>query len=712
MRAELDIPELHRDGQPPSRPTRPPSSLQRRLLLFAAAILGPVLAGALISGVVLLYSASSSNRLAEDVVTESTTSVALFRDLEAARLAGSSYMEEGERADLREFLRARRAVTRGLASPVYDEPYQRSRLRRVTRDWEAAVRQLRGTRTGISVPSDDATDPEDVFEDHVNSAIIGVEGLVEAAEQTIRDDLSVARDLQRTQALVAFVALLASLAIAALLVRRLARAMLRPIHRLTRAARAFGSGHLGQRVAVNSSAELHEMAETFNRMAGALQEQHGQLEHQAFTDSLTDVANRALFEDRTRHALERSTRTSERVAVLVLDLDDFKLINDGLGHSVGDELLVQAAARMDAAVRPSDTVARLGGDEFAVLLESVRGLDDALGAAERLREAFDTPIRLNDSDLVITASVGIAMSGDSIDGEELLRRADLAMYRVKGRGKDGTALFDPDTDDRGIDRLEVLNALRKAVHSDQLVAHYQPIVDLDSGEVVAAEALVRWDRPGYGLVPPLEFIPLAEETGIIHPLGAWILKEACTSAREWRLQGAPDVSVAVNVSARQLIDPDFERLVAVTLAETELEPEGLVLEVTESSVMQNAELTIAKLGRITESGVQLSLDDFGEGYSSLSHLRRLPVGGLKIARPFVQELGSPTGDPAMVRGIIELAHSLGLGLVAEGIERPEQRDALLELGCTRGQGFLFARPLELPALRGLLHEQRRATAVA
>jgi predicted signal transduction protein with EAL and GGDEF domain len=363
---------------------------------------------------------------------------------------------------------------------------------------------------------------------------------------------------------------------------------------------------------------------------------------------------------------------------------------------------------MRASLRPSDTVARLGGDEFAVLLESVRGLDDALGAAERLLRAFDAPVRLKGSDLVVTASIGIALSADGVDAEELLRRADLAMYRVKQRGKNGTAFFDPGMEDRASDRLEVLNALRKALDSEELVAHYQPVVNLDTGHVVGAEALLRWDRPGHGLVPPLDFIPLAEETGLIQPLGAWILREACARAREWRLQGAADVRVGVNVSARQLLDPDFERLVADTLAETGLDPDGLVLEVTESSVMQNAAVTIAKLDRITQTGVRLFLDDFGEGYSSLSHLQRLPVQGLKIARPFIRELGDPDADPAMVRGIIELANSLGLQLVAEGIERPEQRDALRRLGCPLGQGFLFARPLDLPALRTLLREQRPA----
>jgi diguanylate cyclase (GGDEF)-like protein len=682
-----------------------PVSLRRRLLVFAVAVLAPVAVGAVVTGLVLFSSTARSDRLAEEMADESAASVGLFKDLQAARLAGSGFMEEGDREDLAGFRAAERRVDAKFEESPFDEGDERVRLRGIEREWRAAVRQLRETPTGISTPADNAEDPEDVFEAHVNSAIGGVERLVEESEGELRADLVAARRLNRTQAIVAIVALLASLGLAAVLARRLAGRMLRPIRRLTRAARAFGSGHLGHRVSVTSSAELQEMAETFNGMAEALQEQHSQLERQAFTDSLTGIANRALFEDRAAHAIERSAGSRERVAVLMVDLDDFKLVNDGMGHASGDELIRLVAERISAAARPSDTVARLGGDEFAVLLEGVRGLDDALGVAERLRQQFDRPFHLDGADVVVSASVGVAMSGGSATGTELLRRADLAMYRVKDRGKNATAFFDPAMEERAIDRLDVLGALRKALESDELVAHYQPIVELETGTVVGAEALLRWERPGQGLVAPLDFIPLAEETGLILPVGAWILREACTQAREWREQGAPDVPVGVNVSARQLIDPDFERMVEETLAETRLPGEALVLEVTESSVMQNPELTIPKLERIVDQGIRLTLDDFGEGYSSLSHIRRLPVHGLKIAMPFVRELGDPDGDPRLVRGIIELAHMLELALVAEGVETPEQRDALRSFGCPYGQGFLFARPLELSALRALLLEK-------
>jgi diguanylate cyclase (GGDEF)-like protein len=471
----------------------------------------------------------------------------------------------------------------------------------------------------------------------------------------------------------------------------------------------LAAGNLDHRVAIDSTSELNEVGGTFNAMAEALERQREELERQAFTDSLTGLANRALFEDRARHALQRLAGGGQRVAVLVLDVDGFKLVNDGLGHSSGDALLRHAAERMTGVLRPSDTLARLGSDEFAVLLENVRGLDDALGTAERMREAFRDPFILKGTEVVVTASVGIAMSTDSTrDEAELLRRADMAMYRVKQHGRNGCEFFDPAMDDQAADRLAMLNALRRAVERDELVVHYQPIVDLETGDVLAAEALLRWNRPGHGLVSPVEFIPLAEETGVIVSLGEWVLNEACAEARRWGRSGVSDVVVTVNVSARQLLDPSFEAVVAKALTSSGLKSSGLVLEVTESSVIQNADVAVAKLDRISATGVRIALDDFGEGYSSLSHLRQLPIDILKIARPFVRELTEDDHDPALVRGIIELARSLGLRLVAEGIEYPEQQAILRAFDCPLGQGFLFARPMEAEQLREMLGEGRGA----
>ena len=676
------------------------------MLTFAALILVPVVIGALVSGAVLLHSASRSEHLGAEVVRESRASVALLQALHSARVAGSYYMEQGESDELADFDRAAVAVAVAMrTSSVFDEPVERAALRGAEREWYAAVDQLRRTQAGFGQGPEGEEDPEDVFEEHVNAALHGIERLVAHAQNEADSELSAARRAARWQALGALVALAVALATAVALAGRMAAALPRPLEQFTRAVRAFGAGDLDQRVPESPSAELRELGETFNRMAAALREQHEQLERQAFTDPLTGVPNRALFERRARAALEHGRGT---VGVLMIDLDDFKLVNDGLGHLSGDLLIRLAAERISAAARPTDTVARLGGDEFAVLLEDLRGLDDALGAAERLRRRFDEPFDLDGSQVVVSASIGVALAHDSLDPVELLRRADLAMYRVKERGKDGTMFFDPQMEDRAVGRLDAVNALRAALDRGELVAHFQPIVELASGDVVSAEALLRWERPGHGLVPPLDFIPLAEETGLIQPIGAWILKEACTQACLWRADGHTRVRVSVNVSARQLLDPGFERMVEETLRETGLEPDALVLEVTESSVMQNAELTIPKLERVVGTGVRLSLDDFGEGYSSLSHIRRLPIQGLKIARPFVRELGDRDGDPRLVHGIIELARRLELTLVAEGIELRAQEEALRSFGCRLGQGFLFSRPVPASDFRALLAGSLRA----
>ena len=641
--------------------------------------------------------------------------MSLFQNLQTARIAGSQYMEEGELDDLAAYRKAATQVDRALdASDTFDEREERDLLRAVEGKWRAAARQLDDSRTGVGSPRDDAADPEDVFEAHLNSAIGGVGGLVEGSEREIRSDLAATRRLNRAQSLIALVALLSSLAIAALLARRLAAAALRPIHRLTQAARAFGSGHLGHRVGVTSSAELHEMAGSFNRMAGALQEQHGQLEQQAFTDSLTGIPNRALFEDRARHALNRTLRTRERVAVLMIDLDDFKLVNDGLGHASGDELITAAARRIDDATRPSDTVARLGGDEFAVLLESVRGLDDALTAAERIRGLFDAPFHLNGEEVVVTTSIGIAMAQDSLDAEELLRRADLAMYRVKEGGKDGSAFFDSAMEDRAVDRLDVLNGLRKALERDELVVHYQPIVNLETGAVVAAEALMRWDRPGHGLVPPLDFIPFAEATGLIQPMGAWILKEACTQAREWRANGgSPDIMVGVNISARQLMDPDFEQIVSRTLADTGLEPHGA--RAGGHRVVGDAE------PRGDDPEARAARPRAACSSRSTTSARATPRSAISSAFPSTgsrsrgrSSRGSPTPKPTRGSSAASSSWPTASGCTwwPRASRRPSSARRSFSLGCLLGQGFLFARPLELPALRALLREQQGSGAHA
>ncbi|HWL35162.1 MAG TPA: EAL domain-containing protein [Frankiaceae bacterium] len=427
-----------------------------------------------------------------------------------------------------------------------------------------------------------------------------------------------------------------------------------------------------------------------------------QLTHQAFHDPLTGLANRALFRDRVQHALALRSRSHEQIAVLFLDLDGFKAINDSLGHSVGDRLLEAVSSRLKQVVRPGDTVARLGGDEFAVLLEDSAGIVAAQQVAARFIEEMHSAFSLSGHEVFVGASVGVAASTDELDADALLRNADLAMYRAKAMGKNRCEVFEPDMHAAALDRMAIENDLRYAVVRDELVLHYQPVVELATGRVVGVEALLRWNHPTRGLVSPLDFINVAEESGLIVPVGRWVLTEACRQVARWRRDLGLPLKLSVNISARQLSAPRLAEHVAKTLRTTGVDPGDLVLEITESMLVDDAERTIAKLHLLRELGVQLAIDDFGTGYSSLNYLRRLPVDVLKIDRSFVSGIGTESELTSLTAAIVGIGRDLGLDTVAEGIEEPGQLDALRAMGCVLGQGFLYARPLPAGELAALL----------
>jgi diguanylate cyclase (GGDEF)-like protein/PAS domain S-box-containing protein len=440
-----------------------------------------------------------------------------------------------------------------------------------------------------------------------------------------------------------------------------------------------------------------------------------QLQHEAFHDPLTGLANRALFGDRVTHALARTVRhMQDQVAVLFLDLDDFKVVNDSLGHAAGDELLSAVAERIRACLRRQDTPARLGGDEFGILVEETDA--EAAGeVAERILAALRQPFALDSRQLFAQASIGIAMGSgqrnpsDGDTAEELLRNADAAMYTAKSRGKGRFEFYEVRMHASALKRLELRGRMEASLAAGEFVLHYQPIVELVSGELAGVEALVRWRQPDGRLALPEEFIPLAEETGLIGPLGTWVLEESCRQAAEWRATArAPSLSMAVNVSSRQLQDPEFVTTVANTLATTGLPASELVLELTESALLDEGEVTTTAIASLKSHGVRISLDDFGTGYSSLSHLRRFPIDVLKIDRSFVNGIDrGEEGERTLVRSIIRLAHSLKLETVAEGVERTEQIAPLRALQVRYVQGFLFARPMEARAILRLLHERAR-----
>jgi len=420
-----------------------------------------------------------------------------------------------------------------------------------------------------------------------------------------------------------------------------------------------------------------------------------QIEYQAYHDSLTALPNRLLFRDRLTIALAHAKRQDTGVAVMFLDLDRFKVVNDTLGHSLGDELLRVIAARLKSVLREGDTIARMGGDEFTILLGDLRDGNLAANIAQKLLDTVAEPVRVEGQELYVTTSIGIAVyPNDGETAESLLKNADVAMYRAKELGRNGFQLCTAAMNTRAAERLSLESALRRSIERDELVLHFQPIVMLDSRSVIGMEALLRWNRPDLGLVPPARFIHIAEETRMIVPIGEWVLREACRRAKAWQDEGHC-MRVSVNLSPRQFQQSDLRDVVARALDESNLTPASLELEITESTAMLNTERTMSTLADLRALGVSIALDDFGTGHSSLNYLRRFPIDRVKIDREFVAEIEESPSDRAIVSAIVSMAHGLNLSVTAEGVETEGQVEFLREQGCEEVQGFLFGRPAAL-----------------
>ena len=676
----------------PPAPRR--TSLGRRLFLSLVTMLLPL---ALLAGLALYTqwgSSSEQARIERKTVEE-------FAVVARARTAAERVREESGAA-----AEAPRAHTIGRAAEA------RSALDAALHDLVRRVDDA--TERRYAAEADAAAHRGDI--EGVENALTGVRT---RAMNELTEQSGGVRARERRQLAALFVLLIASALVAVLLAQRLRREIAGPLTQLRDAARRVGNEDFSRRVHVGGDDELHEVADAFNGMMDRLVDSRDELVHQAFHDALTGLPNRALFRDRTQQALARAynrRRTAPtRVAVLFADLDDFKAVNDSLGHGAGDELLREVAARLTTTLRVEDTIARLGGDEFAILLEDCPDAQAAETTAKRLLAALTAPIRLTagDRDVVARASIGVALShGPDDTAENLLRDADAAMYEAKNGGRNRHRVFETDMHERAIERFALEGELRRAIENEELTLDYQPVLELATHRVAAVEALVRWRHPERGIVPPGDFIPTAEETGLIVPLGRWVLQRACRCAKtlQGRPGASPDLIMSVNLSPRQFHDPGLVDDVRNSIETAGIDPTTLVLEITESILIADLDSTAETLSQLKALGVRLAIDDFGTGYSTLSYLRRFPIDILKLDRQLIETGSGP--DAKLMKAIVGLGHSLELATVAEGIERPEQEAELRELGCQLGQGFLFARPMNEADLLRNLDGQRMTSLTA
>ncbi len=518
----------------------------------------------------------------------------------------------------------------------------------------------------------------------------------------VSDTQALNQQLQRTRYVVMFGAGLVTLCAVLLALYSFQRSTIGPLSALTRQLRLVHKdrSHLGEKVEVSGNAELTELATNFNEMTTELKQLYSSLETLAFTDPLTNLPNRTLFHDRMAQLVSLCQRTEIKFAVFMMDLDRFKEVNDTLGHQVGDLLLQQVAARLENILRKTDTVARvssetiarIGGDEFAAILPTTATERDAMNIAQRIQSAMEQPLLVAEHSLTIGISVGIVIfPTHGNEGSMLLQRADIAMYQAK-HSHQGFAFYDAKQDHHSLSQLTMVSDLRKAMEENQLLMHYQPKVDIRTGRLCGAEALVRWQHPERGFMPPDSFIPIAEQSGIIVPLTAWVLNESIKECAQWQQRGVP-VPVAVNLSVRNLHDPKITEVILKTLHRYDLKPSALIVELTETAVMTDSNRALSILLALAQEGVKVSVDDFGTGYSSLANLKKLPIHEIKIDRSFVMDMNENNNEAVIVRSTIDLAHNMNMKVTAEGVETEYTLDLLRTYGCDIAQGYFLARPM-------------------
>lgn len=688
------------------------TGLDRRLVLGLGLMLVPLVLASVL-GLGLLHSAGTAfTRASDEAARDVAVAIQASDGLEPTGDAPGDFVDRPNRESVAEFRAAAKDADAGFAALVargYDDPRERELVERATRSWERARNYVFGLFDASPAPAPDAAGR---FYDEEGEADEALAALVKAslAERHVDQDAVVSR--RQRELLFMISLLLASCALAVGVARWVRRSVALPLRELRAAARRFGAGNLSYEVSLDASGnEFAQVAEAFNDMATELRGSQAELAHQALHDGLSGLANRTLLYDRAEHALARGARDAESVSILFVDLDDFKSVNDSLGHAAGDALLVDVARRLDQTVRAVDTVARLGGDEFAVLLEGA-GPEEAAGAAQRIIAVLAPPFDVGGRDVPVRVSIGAATSEPgSIDAADLLRKADIAMYRAKEEEPGGYRVFDLAHYGEALAQAELEADLRHAIEDSELEVHYQPIFDLASGRVSGVEALARWTHPQRGPIAPNEFIPLAERSRLIVSLGRYVLTRACRDMRQLLRdrggQASPPLSVSVNVSAIELMEDDFVAFVQQTLAASGVPAESLILEITESVLVRDNEATLERLRQLKAVGVRLAVDDFGTGYSSLAYIEHLPVDILKIDKTFIDQVGQPGDHADLATFIVSLGRRLQLATVAEGIEEAVQDEALLHMGCEFGQGYHYARPEPLASVRRLLADEQR-----
>jgi diguanylate cyclase (GGDEF)-like protein len=542
----------------------------------------------------------------------------------------------------------------------------------------------------------------DPFHDRINESEGFLGDLSALNVDQVGQEISALRTRERIQLAASFAVLVLGFVIGGLLSRRVYRSITSPLKSLEEAAARLGGEDLSHRVDVHGDDELARVGSAFNVMAEGLQQSREALHHLALHDPLTGLPNRALFMEHLEHAIARSRRKGTPITVMFLDLDGFKAVNDTLGHEAGDQVLASVADGLQRSLREEDMVARLGGDEFGIVLEEAT--TGAMLSAQRILRRFERPWSLSAGDVPVGVSIGIATRIAEEELDELVRQADTAMYAAKASGKDRWRVFSPDLGSDLPAAQSLRSELQRAVEREEFVVHYQPVMDIQKGSIVGVEALVRWDHPQRGLLPPAAFLEEAEASGHIVHIDRWVLREACRQVRAWQreLAGAENLSVHVNLSARQLQHPGLAEEIGEAVRTSRLAPRDLILEITETTLVQDADVAADELRKLKDLGTRLALDDFGTGFSSLSHLHQFPIDIIKIDRSFVSTIGQGGKQVELVEALVSLGTTLGLTVVAEGVEEVSQLDHLRTIGCEQAQGYYFAKPLAADRLEMLL----------